>query len=148
MSRADLASRFEAALADDRFVRTEINSHVWHLVSPDCVVELLFERYEPEYHVELRDPRAPGSEPLNLLLLRHLRGARLAGPGDESPEHHGALLATYFPDLLAGDFAIRARYEAVYDVFYRKLFDLQMLPEDHPAWARVRRFDLGWMDEL
>lgn len=149
--RAALVQRFRRALPEpERYALAELNPHVFTVASEVCLFRFLFERCEDEYGLEVQEPELPsGAEPMSFLVLRHIRGAHLPeAPNPDAPEYFARLCGLYLSDLLAGDFSVRADYEAVFPRFCSGVFTLQTLPPDHPTRMQADRFDIGWLASI
>jgi len=149
MKNEVIAKGFKDHLIDSAdFKIIKIHDYHFKIKSDCCEIDLLFERYEDGYGIEINEPGSK-KEPLNLLLLRFLRGAVESVDVDtNNPGRYAILLNEYFSDLLKGDFSIRKQYKSVYDEFYDKYFEAQSIDRNEPIWEKIAKFDISWMNEM
>lgn len=149
MTNEEIAISFKDCLVNgDDFKVTKSHDHHFKIQSNDCEIDLLFERYEDGYSIEISE-MGSNKEPLNLLLLRFLRGAVESEDVDAShPGRYAKLLNKYFLDLLEGDFSIRKQYDDIYNEFYHKFTDVQCVDDNQPIWIKIKNFDITWMKDF
>ena len=121
----------------------------FELRSENCVIRFHFERCESSSCIiEILHP-LDTKPPMHSLLLQYLRSVKMPESNFATWfADYGRMLATYFGDVLSGDFSIRSQYAAVETRFWDRLFDIERLPVDHPTRILCDNYDLRWLDEI
>jgi hypothetical protein len=143
-----IVRELKAALPNpDEFEILEESEYGATLASKHCAIVIDKDRYGDAFGTCIGEP-GKNRDNMHLYLLRQLRGAYDPNQKEENMAYYGRLLGEFFPDLLAGDFSIRKRYEQVEDSFNRLFLELRSLPPEHPAVQLCRKFDIRWMKKM
>ncbi len=148
MNRLNFVKQLKGGLkSKSPFAIEELNTHFYRLRSAVCCIDLLFERYEESYNIQLSEATC-SNEPMMILLLNFLRKIHLYDGLDSDGAYLAKFLNDNYLDIIDGDFGIRSEYENVADEFFNKLLYLSDLSDSDPIKIKFDKFDLSWIDDI
>ncbi len=148
MNRDSYISRFKARLlGGDTFSIKKQNEFQWCVESKDCKISFIFERYDEDCFVLLVSNPKSNASGENLILLRHMRGARDVLPDAGSPENLAEIFNKYLSDILAGDLFLLIEAGKIGKEFYLLLMKALSLKDDDPIKIKVRNYDISWLED-
>jgi hypothetical protein len=124
---------------------------VFELHNTNCIIEVLFERFDSNQAMTFLYPPEQPSVKLHLLLLRHLRGVKISSEEQHSQDRFeliGRIIAEHFRDLLEGNFGIIDDYKRIEKRFFPAIIKVHSLRSDDPVKIMFQECNIAWLDTL